>query len=235
MEGETGFSSPQHFIIVALMTISPVQTTDAAPPRKAARDVRRAQLIDATIAALARKGFAALTIADVAKEAGLSPGIVIFHFTSKDELLAAVLSFLATEYHRQWTSQVQKAGPSAAERMKALLLADLDCQVFTPEKLAAWIAFWGEVQGRPVYDRIYSALDQERRAASEALCRELVAEGSYQIDPYLAMCTLEALGDGLWLGLVAEGGAPKDGNPGLDARKIIMAALAALFPRHFPV
>ena len=77
---------------------------EAAPSRKAARDVRRAQLIEATIAVLARKGYAALTVADVAKEAGLSPGIVIFHFTSKDELLAAVLSFLAAEYRQHWES-----------------------------------------------------------------------------------------------------------------------------------
>jgi TetR/AcrR family transcriptional repressor of bet genes len=209
----------------------------AAPPRKAARDVRRAQLIEATIAALARKGFAALTVADVAKEVGLSPGIVIFHFTTKDDLLAAVLSFLATEYHQQWTISLQKAGPSAAERMKALLLADFDENVFTPDRLAAWIAFWGEAQGRPIYDQLYAALDAERRLASEALCRELVAEGGYDLDPHLAMCTLEALGDGLWLGLADQSGKREgcvEGDCCVEARKVVITALAALFPRHFP-
>jgi len=207
---------------------------EAAPPRKAARDVRRAQLIEATITALARKGFAALTIADVAKEAGLSPGIVIFHFTTKDELLAAVLGFLATEYHQQWTARMREAGSSPAERLKALLLSDLDASVFTPERLAAWIAFWGEAQGRPVYDQIYSALDAERRLASEAICRELVAEGGYEIEPRLAMCTLEALGDGLWLGLAAQGTSAAERFSATDAQKVIMLTLAALFPRHFP-
>ncbi len=225
-----------HFFIVILMTTQ-IQTAQTAPPRKAAREVRRAQLIEGTIAALARKGFAALTVADVAKEVGLSPGIVIFHFTTKGELLAAVLSFLATEYHQHWKSSVQEAGASAAERMKALLLADFDQNVFTPERLAAWIAFWGEAQGRPVYDQLYATLDAERRLASEALCRELVAEGGYDLDPYLAMCTLEALGDGLWLGLATqssrrEGAA--EGDCCVDARKVIITALAALFPRHFP-
>lgn len=191
--------------------------------------MRRAQVISATIAALARQGFATLTVADVAKEAGLSPGIVIFHFSSKDKLLAAVLRFLATEYHRNWMGRLREAGSCPAERMKALLLADFEESVFTPEKLAAWIAFWGEAQGRPFYEEIYSALDQERRAASEALCRELVTEGGYPLDPYVAMCTLEALGDGLWLGLAAR----KERNPALDARRIIMAALCSLFPRHF--
>jgi TetR/AcrR family transcriptional regulator, transcriptional repressor of bet genes len=207
---------------------------EAAPPRKAARGVRRVQLIDATIAALARKGFAALTVADVAKQAGLSPGIVIFHFTSKDELLGTVLNALATEYHQNWNARVEEAGPSAAERIKAMLLADFDTSVFTLQKIAAWIAFWGETQGRPVYDEVYSSLDAERRRASEALCRELITEGGYALDPHLTMCTLEALGDGLWLGLAGEY-ANRDGQAcALDAHKVIMAALSALFPRHFP-
>lgn len=228
-----GFPPGQFFVMLKLMMIVRDRPLVAAPPRKAGRDVRRAQLIDATIAALARKGYAALTVADVAKEAGLSAGIVIFHFTSKDELLSAVLHALATEYHRHWASRVRQAGPSAAERLKALLLSDFDTSVFTPEKLAAWIAFWGETQGRPVYDQICSGLDAERRAASEGLCRELVVEGGYVLDPRILMRTLEALCDGLWLGLAAHGAGHRDRVSASDAHKIIMAELAALFPRHF--
>ena len=104
--------------------------TAAAPPRKAARDVRApAAHRGDHRRALARKGFAALTVADVAQEAGLSPGIVIFHFTSKDELLAAVLSFLADRIPRALDETgCGSAGPSAAERMKALLLCRFRCQ-----------------------------------------------------------------------------------------------------------
>lgn len=205
----------------------------ASPLRKAARDVRRTQLIAATIAVLARKGYAALTVADVAKAAGLSPGIVIFHFTSKDGLLAAVLGFLAAEYRRHWEVQAQKAGPSAAERLRALLLSDFDTRVFTPQKLAAWIAFWGETQGRPVYDQICAGLDAERMASTEALCRELNESGDYGLDPTLVMRTLEALCDGLWLGLAANGAGHKGRVSAADARKIIGAALAAFFPKHY--
>jgi AcrR family transcriptional regulator len=210
------------------MSIIQVQTAQAAPPRKATRGVRRAQLIEATIAVLARKGFAALTVADVAKEAGLSPGIVIFHFTTKNDLLVAVLGLLASEYHQHWKNAVKDAGPSAAERMKAILLADLDENVFTAQRLAAWIAFWGEAQGRPVYDELCAALDAEWRQALEALCRDLVAEGGYDLDPHIVTCALEAMGDGLWLCLAGQGKDCCD-----DARKVVITTLAALFPRHF--
>ena len=97
-----------------LQCMASARQTENTPQRKATRPVRRQQLIDSTIAVLARKGYAGLTVADVAKEAGLSAGIVIFHFNSKDELLAAVLGALAAEYRAHWEASMTAAGPSAA-------------------------------------------------------------------------------------------------------------------------
>lgn len=210
-----------------------VAQSAAVPPRKAARDVRRTQLIDATIAVLAKKGYAALTLADVAKKAGLSSGIVSFHFNSKDGLLEAVLTALAAEYHHHWAERSQAAGPSPSARLKSMLLADFDTSVFTPDKLAAWIAFWGEAQGRPVHDEICALYDIERRRVLESLCRQLIAEGGYEIDPDLTVSTLQALCDGLWLGLAAHGAGHGNLVSAPDAHRIVMAALACLFPRHY--
>ena len=205
----------------------------ASPSRKASRDVRRQQLILSTIKVLGHKGYASLTVADVARHAGLSSGIVIFHFNSKDELLAATMQHLATEYRRHWEVAMLAAGPDAANRLRALLLADFDAAVFTPEKLAAWIAFWGETQGRPTYDQICSGLDAERCDATLALCREINAAGNYGLDPELVMRTLESLCDGLWLGVAADGAGHPGGVPPAGAQQIVKAALAAFFPRHF--
>jgi AcrR family transcriptional regulator len=215
------------------MVHAPVRRIDSSLPRKAARDIRRAQLIDATIFALARKGYAALTLSDVAKEAGLSTGIVIFHFSSKDGLLEAVLSALAAEYHQNWEAQLRAAGPSPSARLKAMLLADFDTAIFTPEKLAAWVAFWGEAQGRPVHDQICAPYDAERRRVLEGLCQQLIIEGGYDVDVYLTGRTLEALCDGLWLGLASYGAGLKERVSASEAHKIVASALACLFPRHF--
>ena len=59
--------------------------------RKDIKDVRRAQLIEATIDSIAKYGFARTTLADVARQAKLSQGIVSFYFESKEELLIATL------------------------------------------------------------------------------------------------------------------------------------------------
>ena len=205
----------------------------ASSLRKATRDVRRQQLIDATIKVLGKKGYASLTVADVARLAGLSTGIVIFHFNSKDELLAATMQHLAAEYRQHWDASILAAGPDATSRLRALLLADFDTTVFTPEKLAAWIAFWGEAQGRPTYDQICAGLDAERCDATLALCIEINAAGNYGLDPALVMRTLESLCDGLWLGVAAHGAGHPGGVSAEQANASMMAALAAFFPRHF--
>ena len=193
--------------------------------------MRRQQLIDSTIAVLARKGYAGLTVADVAKEAGLSAGIVIFHFNSKDELLAAVLGALAAEYRAHWEASMNAAGPNPADRLKAMLLSDFDIDVYTREKLAAWVAFWGEIQGRPFYDQICAGSDAERQSATESLCRQIIADGGYNLDPALTARGLESLGDGLWVGL---GGAGYKGQVnGTQAKQVMATALAAFFPKHF--
>ena len=203
-------------------------------PRKASRDVRRQQLIEATIAVLAAKGYAALTVADVARQAGLSPGIVIFHFNSKDQLLAETLRCLAMEYRSHWTSRMRQGGASPAGQLQAIFLSDFDTDVHTPERLAAWIAFWGEAQGRPVYDGICGALDAGRFASTLELVDRLNREGQYGLDPALVMRSLECLTDGLWLGLAATGAGQKGRVTASEARNVVMTALAAFFPRHFP-
>ena len=193
--------------------------------------MRRQQLIDSTIAVLARKGYAGLTVADVAKEAGLSAGIVIFHFNSKDELLAAVLGALAAEYRAHWEASMNAAGPNPADRLKAMLLSDFDTDVYTREKLAAWVAFWGEIQGRPFYDQICAGSDAERQLTTESLCQQIIAEGGYKLDPALTARGLESLGDGLWIGI---GGAGYKGQVNdTQARLVMTTALAAFFPKHY--
>src|SRR5262245_4551931 len=85
-------------------------TEGAKPPRKAAKDVRRLQLVEATIDSLAKRGYAETTMADVADGAGLSRGIVNFHFESKEKLLIATLQHMSDEYAGHWRATLEKAG-----------------------------------------------------------------------------------------------------------------------------
>ena len=59
--------------------------------RRRIRDIRNEELIDATIAAVHRRGFADVTMAEIAAEAGASAASINYYFGSKDQLLAATM------------------------------------------------------------------------------------------------------------------------------------------------
>ncbi len=55
------------------------------------RAKRRDQLIDCAIDAIAELGFQRATVGEVARRAGVSKGVVTYHFTAKDDLMFAVV------------------------------------------------------------------------------------------------------------------------------------------------
>src|SRR5262245_15699873 len=51
----------------------------------------KAKILDAAFQRLAREGYAALSIREIAKDAGVNHALINYHFRSKDQLVIAVL------------------------------------------------------------------------------------------------------------------------------------------------
>lgn len=197
--------------------------------RKASRALRREQLIEATIATIARKGLSQITLTDVALAAGVSHGLVNFHFQSKERLLAETLRFMSEEHRRIWTAALAGAGEDPALQLNALILCEFADSGQTPERLTAWCAFWGEAQNRPLYLEQCGENDRAQIEAFETACRRLVAEAGYTLDPARAARILRLAIEGMWLELMFSA-LPYDRQEALETA---FACAAALFPRHF--
>lgn len=201
----------------------------ARPPRKLSREARRQQLIDATIETIAVRGYARTTLTDVANKAGLSHGLVNFHFSTKEKLLTETLLFLAEEYRDNWTGALAAAPPEPAARIEALMRADFNPAICTAAKLAAWCAFWGEAQSRPLYQQQCGSNDAAYCRTLEGLCAELKDEGGYAYDVVRAARILRVTSEGVWLDMMTAS-QPYDRA---EAQATVYACAAALFPRHF--
>lgn len=198
-------------------------------PRTATRAMRREQLVRSTIESIARRGFADTTLADVADGAGLSRGIVNFHFRSKDQLLDETLEFLADEYRAVWMRYLDRSGDSPAERLLALVLADYDPAVCNRKKLAVWFAFWGESKSRPNYLRLMGDRDVEYERTLRGICQEVIAEGDYGLDHEMAASSISSLSDGMWLSLLV---TPRK-HTREQAKQLSLLQLSRLFPQHY--
>ena len=208
------------------------ETMDAPaerPPRKLSRDARRAQLIDATVLTLADLGFARTTLSEVARRAGLSHGLVNFHFATKEGLLSETLRVLADEYQANWEEALSAAPPEPGARLAALLLADFEPRVCTHEKLSAWVAFWGEAQARPLYQANCSGNDDAYVRTLESICAALVAAEGVPLDPVAVARVLRVTTEGVWLDMMTMT-APY-ARP--EAIRTVMTCATAFFPRRF--
>jgi len=201
----------------------------ATGPRKLSRAARRVQLIEATIGVLAERGYARATLSDVANAAGLSHGLVNFHFKSKDLLLSETLSYLSEEYRECWMQALEGAGPNPARQLDALLRAAFSPGLFTPARLAAWVAFWGEAQSRPLYREKCGARDDEHAARMQAVVAGLIAAGGYRGDAAQIARALRLVSEGVWMDLVTME-HPYSRDEGLAT---VHCAAAAFFPHHF--
>jgi TetR/AcrR family fatty acid metabolism transcriptional regulator len=64
---------------------------DGRRPVTLTQEVRRQQIIHAAIDCLAREGWHGTTLAAIAAEAGISRGLISYHFACRDDLYEAVL------------------------------------------------------------------------------------------------------------------------------------------------
>ena len=198
--------------------------------RTAAPEERRQQLIEATIRCIANQGLAETTIATVAREAGLSQGIINLHFQSKDRLLTETLRYLADEYRNACAEAAVVAEASPAAGLQALVDLCFRRNICSRDKLAVWFAFWGERKFRPTYRRICAARDKSLDDMVRTMCTKLCEQGDYpDVEPALVADGLSALTDGLWLDLLVR---PESMNREL-ALRITRSYLADAFPRHF--
>lgn len=201
-----------------------------SPQRTAIREKRRQELIDATMKCIGRKGIAGTTLADVAKEAGLSQGIVNLHFDSKDNLFTETLRRLAGEYRIQFERTLKRSGTSPADSLLALMELDLRPSICERSKLAVWFAFWGEVKSRPTYRKICDENDRYYDDVIEQLCQDVIDDGNYaNVRASTIALALTSMTNGMWLSCLI---SPQNWDR-REAMHTVREYLASNFPGHF--
>ena len=197
--------------------------------RTASKEVRRQQLIDATIESIAIRGFSETTIAKVSKGANLSQGIINLHFTNKETLFAETLGYLAQEHYDRWSATLEMAGSEPCKQLMAIIEVDFESAICSPKKLAVWFAFWGQAKHRPSYLIEHDKFDKQRTQQIQRLCDLIVEDGDYNdVDPASVARSIVALVDGFWLNLLL--------YPKFVRRKQAWndcsAFLSIVFPKH---
>lgn len=97
---------------------------------------RRAQIIDAAIDVIAEVGFARASMARIATYAGISRGLISYHFSSKADLIQQALVTVYTDGAHFMMPRIM-AETTAAGQLRAYIDANLEYMRRSPQRMVA--------------------------------------------------------------------------------------------------
>lgn len=159
-------------------------------------DQRKSTILDAVVQVIIDVGFTEMTVADVARRAGVSTALVHYHFASKAALITAALK-VASDEDKQLRDSVAQGAGSALARLDEVLCGTLPASKDDASWLL-WIETWGETRRIASIRDVMEELNDHELAVFVRLIGEGVAAGEFRCsDPEGVASRLSATRDGL--------------------------------------
>jgi AcrR family transcriptional regulator len=171
-------------------------------PKRVDHQERRSRIADAVCRLLARDGFEAVSLRQVATEAGVSMGQVQHYFMTKDELLAYTFDSLSVRVEQRLQTSLSGSSdqpPPTRDLLRALLRAMVPLDPVTRAEAPLWVAYAARAIVRPELAERLRTDDFATMVAG--LLRQAQNDGraANGFDPDLEAATLLALADGLMI------------------------------------
>jgi AcrR family transcriptional regulator len=129
---------------------------------------RQQRILDAVLALLSREGISAVSMRAVAREAGVSLGLVSYHYADKTSLIAAALRRIEDQ-----DVALVEPDPDLAPvpRLRAALARVADPEFLTTEYLSLRLQLWALAQAHAEFEQINTAAQARYRSGLAALIR----------------------------------------------------------------
>lgn len=128
-------------------------------PRPDVSQERMSQIIEAAMTVFAEKGFSQARMDDIARESGVSKGLIYWYFKSKDEIITAILDNMISRDLEQASALDDL--PSAREKLLAFTRRSVDSLVKMKPLMPILFEFWSLMMrrksGRQTMHKYYRA------------------------------------------------------------------------------
>ncbi|GAA3116072.1 TetR/AcrR family transcriptional regulator [Streptomyces rectiviolaceus] len=151
---------------------------------------RTTQILEAAARLIARRGVRGLRVEELAAEAGVSTGLIYYHFKDRTGILRHTLEFINDRAERYTTGRAVDAEPLAPrEELAETLLLELQDTPVVRENSSAW----GELRASAVFDEVL----REDLARATLVWVQEVAALLGQVTPTAPAPALAAAGERL--------------------------------------
>ncbi len=162
-------------------------------PRLGMEPIRRGALVEAAIHEIGAHGTLDVTVAQIARRAGMSPALAHHYFGSKEAMFAASMRHVLTLYGAEVRGALSMArGPRA--RLEAIIRASFTPAQFRPEMVAAWLNFYVQAQRSDEARRLLHVYQRRLRSNLHHAFRQVAPQQARTLTRGLA-----AMIDGLYL------------------------------------
>jgi len=158
--------------------------------------------IDATICSLADHGYKGTTVRQIAKYAGVAPGLLTHYYPGKEELIAESYKYLSRKFLSDFHQRIEKQEMDPLKVLQLFFRNFFEEDILEVRYLRVWLAFWTLTLAHPELIEIHKGLaDQYTSAIEGMLLSALEATNT----PHTATETrslaigISAMLDGLWL------------------------------------
>ncbi|OJU06906.1 MAG: transcriptional regulator BetI [Rhizobium sp. 63-7] len=114
-------------------------------PKVGMEPIRRKALTDAALRAIGDHGSLDVTMSEIARQAGVSAALAHHYFGSKDRLVIETIRSLLRQLRADAVAALGAAA-SPRDRLSAVIRISFQADQFSPETIAAWLAFYVEAQ-----------------------------------------------------------------------------------------
>ncbi len=176
-------------------------------------NLRRQQLIEATMECVDEHGINGTTISKISKHAGVSNGIVHHYFHNKDDLLEATMR-LMLEHLKHGILKRKESATNHYECIEAIIDGNFSTKQIEHKSKKIWCSFWAEALHQPTLARLeYVSKNRMKSNLAYHLKHLVPGDKAKQI----ATC-MAALIAGLWL----HGAFEEDGIDVHEARNLCL-------------
>lgn len=110
-------------------------------PKLGMEPLRRASLVQATIAEIGRAQTLDVTVGQIAKTAGMSTALAHHYFGGKTQIFSATMRHILREYGAVVRAHLRAARTPRA-RAEAIIVASFDHSCFAPATVSAWMTLY---------------------------------------------------------------------------------------------
>lgn len=202
-------------------------TSKTTDKRRLRGEASRKLILQAAVDSIAVNGLGRLTLDRVADRVGISRGLVVFHFKSKENLVEAVLQYLGTQYSGGWRAIVEEKNEDDITKLWRLIDYDIRFACENPKYVSAWHAFWGDSKGNLLFHEMAVPRDEGYAADMASLLGNISALNGYEMQELASITRgLVVMMFGIWTQLHL--------NPGVDDYNVNTRAVRLFLEKMFP-